>query len=225
MVASVADYTKAQGPHTTNVDTTTRRTKGTATRRSERSRERGHQSLYGTVAKWDENGANATKPKASRTTSTEITTRTSGAGASSPVLAQEVGLVLRDERVPVHQHTELNTTVTLTELAATKEAVSSTAEKRPNPRKMSSTAKAPMAAARKESATTTTNPVIPNGADQDDNEGRMSATEYTLQLSDDEVVTTQNGSTFVKRLLADGRYGDMQVADRYGLVTIETVND
>ncbi|GMF33950.1 unnamed protein product [Phytophthora fragariaefolia] len=48
--------------------------------------------------------------------------------------------------------------------------------------------------------------------------------DFTLQMSDEEVVEAQKNSKFVKRLLAAGKYGSMKIAKTYGLVTIETVN-
>ncbi|KAE9160959.1 hypothetical protein PF005_g31430 [Phytophthora fragariae] len=46
----------------------------------------------------------------------------------------------------------------------------------------------------------------------------------TLQLSDDELMVAQKRSKFIKRVLADGRYGSMKVETKFGLVTIETAN-
>ncbi|GMF27795.1 unnamed protein product [Phytophthora fragariaefolia] len=48
--------------------------------------------------------------------------------------------------------------------------------------------------------------------------------DYTLLLSDDEIMTAQKHSKFVKKLLAAGKYGSMNVVSKYGLVTIETAN-
>ncbi|KAG6587035.1 Gag-pol fusion protein [Phytophthora cinnamomi] len=58
----------------------------------------------------------------------------------------------------------------------------------------------------------------------DGNDDTAPVDDYTLQLSDDEIVTAQQRSKFVKRLLAAGKYGSMKAESKYGLVTIETTN-
>ncbi|OWY99835.1 LOW QUALITY PROTEIN: Enzymatic Polyprotein, partial [Phytophthora megakarya] len=68
-----------------------------------------------------------------------------------------------------------------------------------------------------------------NGVNMDDdvlNDGVESTPgyEYTLQLSDDEVVAAQKSSKFVKRLVTAGKHGNLNVESRFGLVVVETAN-
>ncbi|KAE9163964.1 hypothetical protein PF002_g31722 [Phytophthora fragariae] len=63
-----------------------------------------------------------------------------------------------------------------------------------------------------------------NGADDLGKGDEDAPVDDTLQLSDDELMLAQKLSKFVKRLLADGRYGSMKVETKFGLVTIETTN-
>ncbi|KAE9289896.1 hypothetical protein PR003_g25429 [Phytophthora rubi] len=58
--------------------------------------------------------------------------------------------------------------------------------------------------------------------DLDDEQQGASVDDYTLQLADDELVIAQQRSLFVKRLLADGKYGSMVVTNKFGLVTVDT---
>ncbi|OWZ19437.1 hypothetical protein PHMEG_0006334 [Phytophthora megakarya] len=68
-----------------------------------------------------------------------------------------------------------------------------------------------------------------NGVTMDDdelNDGVESTPgyEYTLQLSDDEVVAAQKSSKFVKRLVTAGKHDNLNVESRFGLVVVETSN-
>ncbi|KAE9038084.1 hypothetical protein PR001_g8114 [Phytophthora rubi] len=64
--------------------------------------------------------------------------------------------------------------------------------------------------------------VMQNGADDLGKDDEDAPVGDTLQLSDDELMVAQKLSKFVKRLLADDRYGSMKVETKFGLVTIET---
>ncbi|KAE8985900.1 hypothetical protein PR003_g23910 [Phytophthora rubi] len=66
--------------------------------------------------------------------------------------------------------------------------------------------------------------VVTNGAGDLGHDDEDAPVDDTLQLSDDELMVAQKRSKFVKRLLADGRYGSMKVETKFGLVTIETAN-
>ncbi|KAE9004888.1 hypothetical protein PF011_g12270 [Phytophthora fragariae] len=66
--------------------------------------------------------------------------------------------------------------------------------------------------------------VMTDGADDWGKDEEDAPVGDTLQLSDDELMVAQKRSKFVKRLLADGRYGSMKVETKFGLVTIETTN-
>ncbi|GMF52614.1 unnamed protein product [Phytophthora fragariaefolia] len=58
--------------------------------------------------------------------------------------------------------------------------------------------------------------------DMGDDANTNTVDDYTLQLSDDEIMTAQKHSKFVKKLQGAGKYGSMNVVSKYGLVTIET---
>ncbi|OWZ16768.1 hypothetical protein PHMEG_0009390 [Phytophthora megakarya] len=60
--------------------------------------------------------------------------------------------------------------------------------------------------------------------DMGDDSNDVPAEDYTLQVSDDEVMAAQKSSKFVKRLMAASKYGSMEVANKYGLVTVKTAN-
>ncbi|KAE9338657.1 hypothetical protein PR003_g11392 [Phytophthora rubi] len=66
--------------------------------------------------------------------------------------------------------------------------------------------------------------VMTDGADDLDKDDEDAPVRDPLQLSDDELMVAQKRSKFVKRLLADGRYGSMKVETKFGLVIIETTN-
>ncbi|KAE9006623.1 hypothetical protein PF011_g11496 [Phytophthora fragariae] len=66
--------------------------------------------------------------------------------------------------------------------------------------------------------------VMQNGADDLGKDDEDAPVGDTLQLSDDELMVAQKLSKFVKRLLADDRYGSMKVETKFSLVTIETRN-
>ncbi|OWZ10377.1 Gag-pol fusion protein, partial [Phytophthora megakarya] len=58
----------------------------------------------------------------------------------------------------------------------------------------------------------------------DDDDEQVPVEDFTLQLSDDDIVAAQKSSKFTKRLMIAGKYGSMRVKSEYGLVVIETSN-
>ncbi|OWZ08464.1 hypothetical protein PHMEG_00018990 [Phytophthora megakarya] len=58
----------------------------------------------------------------------------------------------------------------------------------------------------------------------DDDDEQVPVEDFTLQLSDDDIVAAQKSSKVTKRLMIAGKYGSMRVKNEYGLVVIEMSN-
>ncbi|KAE8992182.1 hypothetical protein PF005_g18834 [Phytophthora fragariae] len=183
--ASAATHDENSGVATTmatgsGVTTSRRRTKQTATtatRRSERLRERERRQVHWATTVPGEGGATSVAPRAGQTAITETT------GKAKPTAKGSTNAKATGETTVKKAHAPATKSMTNGAVMAT------------------------------------------GGTDNlDDEQQGASVDDYTLQLTDDELVIAQQRSKFVKQLSADGKYGSMVVANKFGLVTVDTPN-